>query len=97
MLLQGPLSGRRLGGAGGGISVQLPEGKTKETGLSPEKDHLLTGMHKNSDYKRWHGSKHRVGSKQLSGATKQPADVCGISGKFSQFSESCFYFTSVHL
>lgn len=97
MLLQGPLSGRILGGAHGGISVQLPEGKTKETGLSPDKDHLLTAMHRNSAYKRWHRSKHRVGGKQFSGTTKQPADVCGSSGKFSPFSESCFYCTNVHL
>jgi len=44
-----------------GISVHLLVSKTRETGLSPEKDHVLLGIHENSAWKTWHRRKHHVG------------------------------------
>ena len=44
-----------------GISIHLPESKMRETGLSPEKDHVLPGIRENSACKTWHKRKHCIG------------------------------------
>lgn len=46
-----------------------------------------------------YGSPERGGSSspRATCARKQPDEVCGFSGEFIQFSETCFYLTNVHL
>lgn len=46
-----------------------------------------------------YGSPERGGSssQRATSARKQPDEVCGISGELIQFSETCFYLTTVHL
>lgn len=44
-----------------GINIHLSVSKKRETGLSPEKDHVLPGIRENSACKTWHTRKHRAG------------------------------------
>lgn len=63
--MQGRLSERRLSGAGGGTTVQLPRREMEGSRLSPEKNHVLTAMCENSACEPWLIWKPGEGRKQL--------------------------------